>query len=311
MSHAESGCTESSCLGAVVQKDTTTATETSSANPVVVGHTLTLTATVQANLPGSGSPTGTVTFKDITTVFGTATLNAAGLATFTTSALAVGTHALTVTYAGDTNFASSFSPNIAEVVTASATTTLLSPLPTNTNEGPTALAEIQPGSGHGLTAQRVDDFFGGGGRNRFSTSRGVRPRLTGACGRPWIKAYRDGGLDALKANPRPGRPPKLTAQQTQGVLGWFHHSPKDFGFRAELWTARRVTQLIAKQFGVSFNHRYVCAWLAAHAMTPQKPQWRARERDQARIDRWVAKDNQFSFDGAAELVATVVEAYAP
>jgi transposase len=108
--------------------------------------------------------------------------------------------------------------------------------------------------------------------------------------RRWVQAYRDGGFDALKANPRPGRPPKLTAHQTQTVLGWFRRSPKDFGFRTELWTAGRVAHLVQKHFGVSFNRRYVCAWLAGRAITPQKPQRRARERDQARIDRWVAAD---------------------
>jgi hypothetical protein len=182
-------------FGAVVQKDTTTATETATANPVVVGHTLTLTATVQANLPGSGSPTGTVTFKDITTVLGTATLNAAGLATFTTSTLAVGTHALTVTYAGDTNFASSFSPNIAEVVTASGATTLLSPLPTDSNEVLTALTEIQPDPGRGPTAQRVDDFFSGGGRGTnmiFSVERNSAPAVLRGSGRsPYMIVARD------------------------------------------------------------------------------------------------------------------------
>lgn len=108
--------------------------------------------------------------------------------------------------------------------------------------------------------------------------------------RRWIKAYRDGGVDALRTKPRPGRPPKLTAQQTDIVLSWFRRSPKDFGFRTELWTARRVTQLVQQYFGVSFNPRYICAWLMEHAITPQKPQRRARERDQARIDRWVAAD---------------------
>jgi transposase len=115
---------------------------------------------------------------------------------------------------------------------------------------------------------------------------GVDPRSV----RRWMKAYRDGGLSSLKAKPRPGRPPTLTGTQVQTVLSWFQQSPKDFGFRTELWTARRVTQLIRERFGVSFNHRYICAWLANHDITPQKPQRQARERDQARIDHWIAVD---------------------
>src|SRR5580698_565927 len=68
--------------------------------------------------------------------------------------------------------------------------------------------------------------------------------------RRWVKAYRDEGAAALTAKPRSGRPTHLTPEQTQQVLGWFHHSPKVFGFATELWTARRVAWLIEKRFGV-------------------------------------------------------------
>jgi transposase len=108
--------------------------------------------------------------------------------------------------------------------------------------------------------------------------------------RRWVKAYRDEGASGLTARPRRGRPAHLTPQQTQQMLGWFRHSPKDFGFATELWTARRVAWLIEKRFGVCFHPRYLNAWLTQRGITPQKPQKQARERDQARIDRWVAED---------------------
>ena len=105
-------------------RDSTTTTVTASLNPAVAGNTITFTAQVQANGPGAGTPTGSITFKDITTILGAATLNGTGLATFTTSALVVGTHAISASYAGDTNFLSSFSPDIAEVVKASSRNTV-------------------------------------------------------------------------------------------------------------------------------------------------------------------------------------------
>jgi hypothetical protein len=116
-------------FGETVLKDATTATVTASANSAVVGTTVTFTAALQANSPGAGTPTGTVTFLDSNTTLGTGTLNAAGKATFTTSALALGTHAISASYAGDTNFLSSFSPSISEAVKASAQTALVSPSP--------------------------------------------------------------------------------------------------------------------------------------------------------------------------------------
>jgi transposase len=108
--------------------------------------------------------------------------------------------------------------------------------------------------------------------------------------RRWIQAYRQGGAVALAATPRPGRPTKLAPEQTNTVLGWFRQSPTDFGFTTQLWTARRVAHLIREHFGISMNHRYLNAWLTDRGITPQKPQRRPRERDQARIDQWIAED---------------------
>jgi hypothetical protein len=129
-------------FGETVLKDATTATVTASANPAVVGTTVTFTAALQASSPGAGIPTGAVTFLDSTTTLGTGTINAAGKATFTTSTLAVGTHAISASYAGDTNFVSSFSPSISEVVKASVGAALVSPSPRTSAQAPGAFAAI-------------------------------------------------------------------------------------------------------------------------------------------------------------------------
>src|SRR5262249_18827809 len=81
----------------------TTTTVTSSANPSVVGQSVTFTATVSAVAPGSGTPIGTVFFLDGSSLIGTGTLSG-GIATFTTSALAIGSHTITTSYGGDGNF---------------------------------------------------------------------------------------------------------------------------------------------------------------------------------------------------------------
>jgi hypothetical protein len=86
---------------------TTTTALTSSAESSVYGQITTLTAGVMVNAPGAGVPTGTVTFQDGATIVGTATLNAAGTASFTTSALNMGSHTITATYQGDGNFLTS------------------------------------------------------------------------------------------------------------------------------------------------------------------------------------------------------------
>jgi Bacterial Ig-like domain (group 3) len=59
-----------------------------------------------------------VTFIDGATTLGTGTLNGSGVATFTTSALTVGTHSINAAYGGDSNFAASTSTVLSQVVLA-------------------------------------------------------------------------------------------------------------------------------------------------------------------------------------------------
>ncbi len=86
----------------------TTTTVTSSLNPSFFTDPVTFTATVVANPPASGTPTGTVTFFDgANPICSNVALNGSGQATCTTSALAAGSHTITAQYSGDTNFTSS------------------------------------------------------------------------------------------------------------------------------------------------------------------------------------------------------------
>jgi hypothetical protein len=87
----------------------------SSLNPSNFGQAVTFTASVTTQ-GYQGTPTGTVSFFDGTTNIGNSNLNSSGVATFTTSTLAVGTHTMTATYNGDTNFAPSTSAVLQQVV---------------------------------------------------------------------------------------------------------------------------------------------------------------------------------------------------
>jgi hypothetical protein len=117
-----------------------------------VGQSVQFTATVVAQ-PGSGGPTGTVTFIDGTTSLGTATVNG-GAATFSTSTLAAGSHSITASYSGDSNFAGSVSSVVTVVVSAPAktkTTTSISASATQLTVGQTLTLSISvaPQSGSG------------------------------------------------------------------------------------------------------------------------------------------------------------------
>jgi len=73
----------------------------SSLNPVLSLNPVTFTATVSS---AASTPTGTVSFFDGTTLLGSAVTLTAGLATYTTSSLAIAAHSITAVYSGDSNF---------------------------------------------------------------------------------------------------------------------------------------------------------------------------------------------------------------
>jgi transposase len=94
----------------------------------------------------------------------------------------------------------------------------------------------------------------------------------------------------LAARPIPGRPRFLTREQERTVLSWLAAKPTDHGFRTDLWTARRVAELIRRRFEVSYHPNYLREWLSKRGYSPQKPRRRAKQRNQSVIDQWVAED---------------------
>ena len=97
----------------------TTTSLTSSANPAAVEQSITFTASVAAP---SGTPTGTVVFKEGVDTLGTAPLQADGGAKIAISTLTAANHIITAAYEGDAEFAGSLSAPLTQVVDKFATT---------------------------------------------------------------------------------------------------------------------------------------------------------------------------------------------
>ncbi|MGF7179359.1 Ig-like domain repeat protein [Tunturiibacter psychrotolerans] len=92
----------------------------SSQNPVSAGANVTFTAAVGGSEP---APTGVVTFHDGSATLAAITLNAAGVAVFNTTSLALGTHLITASYGGDANNNSALSSTLNESVQRATTQT--------------------------------------------------------------------------------------------------------------------------------------------------------------------------------------------
>ncbi|MGA2590052.1 MAG: Ig-like domain-containing protein [Bryobacteraceae bacterium] len=108
-----------------INADPTATLLTASANPSAYGQAVAFTATVTSSISGGPTAAGTVTFKNGTSVVGTATLDPQGSAVFTTSTLGAGTYSITAAYSGDASLAKSVSAPLAQTVDPAATATQL------------------------------------------------------------------------------------------------------------------------------------------------------------------------------------------
>jgi transposase len=101
----------------------------------------------------------------------------------------------------------------------------------------------------------------------------------------WNRQVIAGGLEALQRRPR-GRPSGLDAQQRTDLVRLLKEGALAQGFATELWTLRRVGQLIEEKFSRRYSESQVWRILVSLGFSSQRPTSRALERDEGAIRRW-------------------------
>jgi hypothetical protein len=112
----------------------TTTTLVTSGSPSTVGFQVTFTATVAVVSPGTGTPTGSVTFMDGMSTLGTQPLSN-GAAAFSTSSLTIGTHSITAIYGGTPSFGGSPSNTVMQNVISGTAAHFVVSAPSTTKAG--------------------------------------------------------------------------------------------------------------------------------------------------------------------------------
>jgi uncharacterized repeat protein (TIGR03803 family) len=115
----------SGSLTQTVSADSTTTLITSSAASSTFGQVVLFTATVAANAPGAGTPTGTVQFQSDGVDLGNPVALVAGVALTRTTTLPVGGHTITALYSGDANDIAS-SDSVTQTISVDTATQLTS-----------------------------------------------------------------------------------------------------------------------------------------------------------------------------------------
>jgi transposase len=95
------------------------------------------------------------------------------------------------------------------------------------------------------------------------------------------------GPDGLAAVRNPGPTPRLDDAQLHALETLLLQGARAHGWPNDLWTAARVALVIRRHFGVAYHPDHVRRFLRTRLhWTSQKPQRKARERDEEEIARW-------------------------
>jgi len=103
-----------------------------------------------------------------------------------------------------------------------------------------------------------------------------------------LRAKRGDGV--FKIQLPPGRPSRLDAQQLRKLERILLKGPLAFGYRTDLWTTQRIAEVIESEFGVSYHRDHIGRMMKKLGWSHQKPDRRAIERDDERIQKWKDED---------------------
>ena len=103
----------------------------------------------------------------------------------------------------------------------------------------------------------------------------------------WYQAWRRQGRAGLRGAGRAGRRPRLSTASRRRLVAALLEGPAAWGFRTDLWTLERVGQVIGRTCQVSYSVPQVWRVLRQLGWSRQRPDRRARERNEAAIRGWV------------------------
>lgn len=102
----------------------------------------------------------------------------------------------------------------------------------------------------------------------------------------WYQDYKRRGLRGLRPRPTPGRPPKLSKQEKSKLVKLLLKGPMAGGYRTDLWTLRRVAEVIEERFQVRYHPCHVWKLLTGLGWSCQIPERRALQRKEEEIASW-------------------------
>jgi len=104
--------------------------------------------------------------------------------------------------------------------------------------------------------------------------------------RKWVDAYEAKGMKGLESKGHPGPQAELGEKDHKKIRAAILKGPRAEGYATDLWTLERIAQLIKRIGKVSYHPGHVWKVVIALGFSCQKPERRAKERDEEAIKNW-------------------------
>jgi len=124
----------------------------------------------------------------------------------------------------------------------------------------------------------------GEGKSQAKVAKALAVTAQSSC--RWYQAWQENGEAGLRGAGRAGRKPRLSADQFAQVEEELLRGPTAHGYATELWTLPRIAHLIREVTGVQYHPGHVWRILQGLDWTVQRPEHRAKERDDEAIQHW-------------------------
>lgn len=104
----------------------------------------------------------------------------------------------------------------------------------------------------------------------------------------WKKLAGSQGAQAKALAAKPQHVPqcRLSRQQRAELVRLLRAGPRKAGFDSNLWTTKRVAELVAQKFGVAYHPTHVGRMMHALGFSCQKPRRRSKEQDPEAVETW-------------------------
>lgn len=105
----------------------------------------------------------------------------------------------------------------------------------------------------------------------------------------WVEIYQKGGIKALKTKGHPGPKSQLTDKDRSKIKAAILKGPNAYGYDTGIWTLERIAAVIRKLAKTTLKTTQTWRVVTSLGFSCQKPERRAKERNEADIQSWKLK----------------------